>query len=495
VTAPSRDAGAVILVRGDGSELEVFLAERARELRFFGGYWAMPGGVRAAIDVELAGGSEDGALRHCAVRELFEETGVLLVPGAAGAAAPGEQLAQVRRALLRDDDGPWRALVARAQAAPEVVDVCRIRTPAFAPVRYDTLFALARLPAGAEPEIWPGELTQGRFWRPAEALAAWRRGEVLVVPPVLILLELLDGRTLEDFAAAARRTAESYRRGALHRVRFSPGILLASLETPTLPPATTTNCLIVGERSLQVIDPGAPEPAEQERLHELLAELVGEGRTLDGILLTHHHRDHVGGVAALSARFDLPVRAHRLTLERLPGGVRRGAALADGDRLPLGEAPDGAPGWYLQAFFTPGHAPGHLCFRDSRYGALIAGDMVSTLSTIVIDPPDGHMATYLRSLERLRSLPMTTLYPSHGPAARDGGPLVERYLRHRAERQAKLEAALAAGPATAAELLPVVYADVDPRMLPWAARSLLAGLQLLEERGQAEVADGRWRLR
>src|SRR5690606_27314277 len=108
------------------------------------------------------------------------------------------------------------------------------------------------------PDIWPGELVDGRFWSPTAALAAWRSGDLLLVPPVVILLEHLAAATdFEQFAAAIDATTRGYAAGDLHQVRFSPGIVLAPLRTPTLPPATTTNCYIVGHQRLWIVDPGS----------------------------------------------------------------------------------------------------------------------------------------------------------------------------------------------------------------------------------------------
>ncbi|HLU38198.1 MAG TPA: MBL fold metallo-hydrolase [Planctomycetota bacterium] len=491
----TRHAAAILLTRSAGPDREVYLVERSKELRFFGGYWALPGGVLGAED----GAADDPAsLRRCAVRELFEETGVLLDP--ALSATPASERLRVRRAMLGDDHDAgvraWQELCGPHRGERAVTDVCRIVTPPFAPTRYDTLFVRAELPAGESPEVWPGELVAGRFVRPAAALDAWRRGELMLVPPVVILFEhLVRARDLQEFDAVMAATAAGYEAGRLHHVRFSPGVLLASLRSPTLPPATTTNCYIVGESELWIVDPAPPDADEQERLFVLLDELRGAGARLAGILVTHHHGDHVGAVAATSARYGLPVRGHPLTLERLRGDFTRGAPLHDGDVIPLGRAPDGTPGWHLQALFTPGHDRGHLCFRESRYDAVLVGDMLSTISTIVIDPPEGHLRTYLASLTRLLDVPMGTLYPAHGPAVRDGHRLVRQYLRHRAQREQKLISVLAAGPADAATLLPQVYWDVDPRMFGVAARSLAAGLEKLAEDGVARVdAAGIWHL-
>jgi glyoxylase-like metal-dependent hydrolase (beta-lactamase superfamily II)/8-oxo-dGTP pyrophosphatase MutT (NUDIX family) len=494
-----RNAAAILLVRGRGPTREVFLVERSPELRFFGGYWALPGGVRSPGDGDDVGGDDNAALRRTAVRELFEETGVLLDPAAS--TTPKELRDSVRTAMLAEGDDPqeaaraWSSLCGQHRGDRCVRDLCRILTPSFVPTRYDTLFVSAELPPGEVPEVWPGELLGGRFWQPAAALSAWRQGELLLVPPVLIMLEHLVASA--DFAAfghAMAHTAATYRQGALHRVRFSPGVLLASLKTPTLPPATTTNCYIVGRDELWVVDPATPEPGEQQRLFALLDELRAEGARLSGILVTHHHIDHVGAVAATSQRYDLVVRAHPRTLARLPQGFVRGVPMLDGERIALGRAPDDSDGWFLAAVFTPGHDQGHLCFAESRYGAVLVGDMLSTISTIVIDPPEGHLRTYLQSLERLLALPMRTLYPAHGPAVQDGHKVVRQYLRHRAQREQKLLAALAEQPATARELLPKVYWDVDKKMLGIAARSLQAGLDKLAEDGLVAAEGGVWRL-
>ena len=221
---------------------------------------------------------------------------------------------------------------------------------------------------------------------------------------------------------------------------------------------------------------GSPDADEQERLFALVDELLAEGRELQAVLATHHHRDHTGAVAAMSRRYDVPVRAHELTLSRLEAGFRPGEPIADGDRIDLGQAPDGEPNWQLEAVFTPGHDRGHLCLRETRYDAVLVGDMLSTVSTIVIDPPEGHLRTYLASLERLLEIPMRTLYPAHGPAVPGGHALVADFLQHRAERERALVAALREGPATPAELVLAVYHEIDASLHPLACRSLIAGL-------------------
>ena len=132
--------------------------------------------------------------------------------------------------------------------------------------------------------------------------------------------------------------------------------------------------------------------------------------------------------------------------------------LSDGQEFDLGTTPDGDAGWTLHASFTPGHAPGHVTFRESRYDTVMAGDMISTISTVVVSPPHGHLATYLASLQRLLREPMGTLIPGHGPAVRTGHAVIEKYLRHRARREVGLIEALGkAKTATPSSLVKSVY--------------------------------------
>ncbi len=478
-----RVAAAVILWREGPRGREVFWVRRAEPLQFAGGFHAFPGGRLDEADRRVAVpglAGEEATLVACACRELFEETGVLLATGAARLSRHARETA--RRALL-GDGLDFAAFLRENGLALEPAMLApggRWITPPFVPLRYDAHLFLASMPEGEEAVVWPGELAAGEFIPASRALALWERGEALLHPPNLWGITCLS-RAAPPRALELLRAPPHCDGFITWRVEFQKGVWMLPLRTPTLPPATHTNAYLVdvGD-SLAVIDPGSPWPQEQARLDAILAMLAQEGHAVSEVWLTHHHADHVGGLGPLVAR-GLPIRAHALTASQVPSGGAAVLPLADGDLLH----------GRFRALHTPGHARGHLCFLDERTGALLCGDMVSTVSTIVIDPPEGDMAEYVRQLERLRALAPRTLYPAHGmPAPRAAAKLGE-YIDHRREREELIAAALGAG-GTLREITQVAYADTPPAHWPLAERSCLAGLEKLRAEGLAHERDGLW---
>jgi len=275
-------------------------------------------------------------------------------------------------------------------------------------------------------------------------------------------------------------------------VEIVPGIRTLALRTPTLPPATHTACFLVGPSgprrgAVMVVDPASPYADEQAALDDVLAAEAEAGRPVAAIWLTHHHGDHVGGAAHLAARLGVPVWAHAATAERLAGSVPVHRHLEDGDELEV-------DGRAVIAVHTPGHAPGHLCFFDRSSGAVIAGDMVAGVGTILIDPSEGDMAEYLGSLERLIALAPARLLPAHGPVIEDAIARLRGYIAHRQMREQRIAAALArAGHAvTARELVPDAYADTPRALWLLAERSLLSHLVKLERDGRARRQPDGW---
>jgi glyoxylase-like metal-dependent hydrolase (beta-lactamase superfamily II) len=199
-------------------------------------------------------------------------------------------------------------------------------------------------------------------------------------------------------------------------------------------------------------------------------------------VLTHHHPDHIGAAAVCAQRYRVPVLAHPLTAQALQGKVAVDRFLNDGDRLDLGD------GRHLEAIFTPGHAPGHLAFYEPRFRLLFVGDMVSTLSSVVIAPPEGNLAVYLDSLRRLRTYPARLLLPAHGPPSARPTFTLDECLEHRRKREEQLLAALGTQPRSIADLAVEMYRGLPEKMMRFAELQVTAGLLKLKDEGRASAA-------
>jgi ribonuclease/clavin/mitogillin len=262
---------------------------------------------------------------------------------------------------------------------------------------------------------------------------------------------------------------------------IAAGLWVLPLRTPTLPPAAYTNCFLLGQQDLVLIDPATPYEDEQRRLLAALDAVAAQGGRIRAIWLTHHHADHVGAVELCRRHLQVKVLAHPATAARLEElGIEIDGYLNGGERVELG----GDPPFVLRVVHTPGHARGHLAFFDEKYGSLIAGDLMSTLSTIVIDPPEGDMDDYLESLEKVAALAPRAIFPSHGPLALAAMKKLQELHRHRLAREEKVLAAWQSGKKTPEEMVAEVYDDTPPAMHPVALRQIAAHLGRLEKLGR-----------
>ncbi|HEY8038645.1 MAG TPA: MBL fold metallo-hydrolase [Polyangiaceae bacterium] len=265
---------------------------------------------------------------------------------------------------------------------------------------------------------------------------------------------------------------------------LSRTVALFPARTPTLPPATHTNSYALGAREVLLVEPATPYEDEQRAWIAWARSLPSSGRTPVAIVATHHHVDHVSGVDVLARELALPVWAHAETAARIDLPVAR--RLVEGEVIDLAGP---SPGRW-RVLHTPGHAPGHVCLFDEDEGALVVGDMVASVGTILIAPGDGDMRIYLEQLERLAGLDARVALPAHGEPIDEPATLLRRYVAHRLMREAKVLAALERHGATGAgaeELLPDAYDDVPVATWPIALLSLRSHLAKLEADGRVRA--------
>lgn len=265
-------------------------------------------------------------------------------------------------------------------------------------------------------------------------------------------------------------------------VQVSPLVRRVLAHNPSPFSYTGTQTYIVGTGEVAVIDPGplGDDPAHVEALIRLLA-----GERVTAILCTHTHRDHSPAAAPLKVATGADIiGCAPLVLE--DDGPRADASfdatyapdrvLADGESLT-------GPGWTLTAVATPGHTSNHLCYALDEEGALFTGDHIMGWSTTVVSPPDGDMAAYMKSLQRLIDRSDTVYYPAHGEPVTTPQRLARGMMGHRKQREGQILRLIDRGTTLIPAMVAVMYKGIDPRLHPAAGRSVLAHLVDLEARG------------
>jgi glyoxylase-like metal-dependent hydrolase (beta-lactamase superfamily II) len=258
--------------------------------------------------------------------------------------------------------------------------------------------------------------------------------------------------------------------------QVTPRARLIRADNPSPMTLEGTNTWLLAEpgaKSGFVVDPG---PDDEQHLRAVEAAADGTGLVSITVLLTHGHPDHAAGAPAFCQLTGAPVLA---------------ADPAYGD--PLGPRVD-AGGLVVEVVPTPGHSPDSVSFYLPADDIVLTGDHVLGRGTTVVEHPEGRMADYLESLERVRALHARALLPGHGPVVDDPESVLAYYVRHREERLDQIVEAVRSGASTPGEMVRRIYADVDSRLHPVAELSLRAGLELLVQRGRVQGSGDRFEL-
>jgi glyoxylase-like metal-dependent hydrolase (beta-lactamase superfamily II) len=271
------------------------------------------------------------------------------------------------------------------------------------------------------------------------------------------------------------------------REQLEPGIARVLAHNPSAFTYYGTQTYLIGTDEVAVIDPGPDVPEHIEAL----VEAIGE-RRLVAIMCTHTHRDHSPAAKPLAKRTGAPIiGCAPLALETV--GPRADASF-DGDYVPDSELADGdtldIDGEAVTTVATPGHTSNHLCF--AYRGALFSGDHVMGWSTTVVVPPDGDMAAYMASLDKLRQRDDRLYYPAHGPAVTNTQQYVRHLVGHRMQREKQILALATERVRSIADIVANAYPGLDPRLVPAAGGSVFAHLVDLERRGLVERRGDEW---
>jgi len=277
------------------------------------------------------------------------------------------------------------------------------------------------------------------------------------------------------------------------RDQLSPRIQRVIADNPGPFTFTGTGVYIIGNASAAVIDPGPDTPKHRKALWEAL-----DGRRVSHVLLTHHHLDHSPLAAPLAAAHGCKVYA--FPLESSPPEARAASLAAEAIALEEGfdsrfnpdvNLKDGdiikGDGWTIEALHTPGHTSNHLCFALLEENVLFSGDHIMGWSTSVVSPPDGHMGDYLSSLKRIKDRDLKQLWPTHGTSIDAPRPFIDAYIAHRQKREDQIMAAIHNGLNTIGAMVASIYGDVDKRLHPAAAHSVLSHLIHMEETGRVKT--------
>lgn len=452
-------ATAVILCRDEfDSEMPLmYMHQRHPALESFPGHWAFPGGKVDVEDATLEPSStlgldgEEPAVIAALCREVQEESGINLVQEA------------------------------RSGNLVNFAKLGTARSPADASLKVETHFFRVDLKHQPDTLFAEREVSAEAWQSVSDWYAQYRDGQLLVMPPTLVILEELSRNaaavTVPALNFVPRIGADGQRR--ITCIESINGIRQYFVPSNTLPPAENTNCFAIGDDSEQrlIIDPSPKNEKHLKRLQEILNE-----EHFSHIFITHHHGDHNQFADRLAREYDVPMLMSADTHDRL--SRRRGKKFFAEVDVQLVEDQQVLCQWLgqpVRAYAIPGHDEGHLGLAPDNKAWFIVGDLIQGIGTVVIAEPEGHMGRYFQSLEKVIDLAPQVIYPSHGVGMGTTFRL-EETLRHRKMREARV-LELSQQNAGESELLEDIYPDLHPGLKPLALCNIRSHQKKLREEG------------
>ena len=544
---PLRNAATVLLLRDGMNGIEVLMTRRSMTASFAPGAYVFPGGGIDAADSAAHSQSTRRATQSdlhltqaiAAIRESFEELGVLLARHADGGHVTTADIAALDRKAPFAAQCKARGLTL---AGSDIFVLAHWVTDRDLPRRFDVPFLVARMPEGQEPVADDAEQFEPEWIRPTDALAKHAAGNFFIIFPTIRTLERLQhyatvDAVLLDCASEKPLWTSCPRAGFLHGkqarymeheapygeleltspdgqivhhldwqtdapVKLLKNVMRLTAPNPGVMTGPGTNSYLVGDAACGyiAIDPG---PADADHIQRLYKAAGGDIRL---IVCTHSHPDHSSGAKPLQAlcnaagKHPLIAGLPSQPTARADSAFTPDQTLLNNELLALdliglqtNDMPENAQNKHtLKVILTPGHAANHLCLVLVEDGLLFSGDHILNGSTTVINPPDGNMNTYLDSLDRLSTAcdehNIDFILPAHGYVIGQAKTAIAQLKAHRLKREAKIMGVMKAMPdGTLDDWVPLAYDDVDERIWPVAKRSLLAHVERIQSLARTEV--------
>lgn len=426
---------------------EVMMVKRQHFLKAFPGYNAFPGGkVDKTDNAKEAGGitAPKGELGHTLIREIQEECDFDLIKG--------------------QKEGNIKSINYLGEAI----------TPDFNPYRFATYFFLIECEEKPDFVMDKNEAAQ-TLWKKAEDFVVdYEKGNMLVVPPILSLLKILQCDYLNlkkqvfDFSYDAQKYVPT--------IESMKGVVQAMPLSNTLPPANRTNCFIIGDHESErlVID---PSPKDEAELRKTIATL--RKYPFSHFFVTHHHGDHHQFLPELVKEFKKPVMMGEWTWKQLQN--KPGYEKLSPQIVKEGEQVVSWLGSPVKVYSVPGHDHGQLALAPDNKKWFLVGDLIQGIGSVVISAPEGNMSEYFLSMQKVLDFKPDVILPSHG-IPMGSAFRIKKTLEHRIEREKQVLELHKQGKTTD-QILRLIYSDISEKLWPLAVRNIDSHLEKLKSEG------------